>query len=279
MIDASTKLFGVIGHPIKHSKSPLMHNAALKKAEINGCYFAFDIENEKLNEFVQGAKAMNMGGFNVTIPHKENIIKYLDGVTDEAEIIGAVNTVFFENGKLIGDNSDGRGFILSLMKEGSFDPKGKKVLVLGAGGASRAVTAKLASEGCKEIALFDIDSNKSKSVADAVNGFFKGIVYVINKEEIKEKALIADLIVNCTPVGMKDSDPELLEESIFNKNQTVYDLIYNPAKTKLLKSAEKKGAKIVNGLGMLVYQGAIAFEIWTGKKPDTEVMLNTIKGE
>ncbi len=281
MITSNTKLICVIGHPIKHSKSPLMHNAALKKIEEDAVYLAFDIENEKLEEFVKGFRAMGIIGANVTIPHKENIMKYLDGVTKEAEIIGAVNTIYRDGDKLIGDNSDGKGFILSLMKESEFDPKGKKVLILGAGGASKAVTVKLADEGAEEIYLYDIDEEKAKElVAQAVKSAEKKVkISVINKNDIEKIAKESNLLVNCTPVGMKESDPELLSENVFNSEQVVYDLIYNPPKTKLLQSAEKKGAQIVNGLGMLVYQGAISFEKWTGKKPDTDIMFRTIKGE
>ncbi len=281
MITSNTKLICVIGHPIKHSKSPLMHNAALKKIEEDAVYLAFDIENEKLEEFVKGFRAMGILGANVTIPHKENIMKYLDGVTKEAEIIGAVNTIYRDGDKLIGDNSDGKGFILSLMKESEFDPKGKKVLILGAGGASKAVTVKLADEGAEEIYLYDIDEEKAKElVSQAVKSAEKKVkISVINKNDIEKIAKESNLLVNCTPVGMKESDPELLSENVFNSEQVVYDLIYNPPKTKLLQSAEKKGAQIVNGLGMLVYQGAISFEKWTGKKPDTDIMFRTIKGE
>lgn len=280
MINAQTKLFCVIGHPIKHSKSPDMHNAALEKSGINGCYVAFDIAPEKLCDFVAGMRAMGITGANVTIPHKESIVKYLDGVTKEAEIIGAVNTIFMENGKLIGDNTDGRGFIISLMKDSGFDPKDKKVVVLGAGGASRAVVSKLADEGCSEVAVYDIDGVKSEALAEKVREVTrKKSAVSIKAEELIERAKEADLIVNCTPVGMKETDPVLLPEECFNASQVVYDLIYNPEKTVLLKIAEKRGARVLNGMGMLVYQGALAFEKWTGEKPDTEVMFKMIKGE
>lgn len=281
MITANTKLICVIGHPIKHSKSPLMHNAALKKAEEDAVYMAFDIETDELEGFVAGVRAMGITGANVTIPHKENIIKYLDGVTKEAEIIGAVNTIYRDGDKLIGDNSDGKGFILSLMKESEFDPKDKKILILGAGGASKAVTAKLADEGASEIYIYDIDRKRAEELVEQImKSAEKNVkISIADKNSIENIAKESNLLVNCTPIGMKESDPELLSDEVFNSEQVVYDLIYNPPKTKLLKSAEKKGAKIVNGLGMLVYQGAISFERWTGKKPDTEIMFKTIKGE
>jgi shikimate dehydrogenase len=281
MITSDTKLICVIGHPIKHSKSPLMHNAALQKIGEDAVYLAFDVETEKLEGFIAGVRAMGIIGANVTIPHKENIIKYLDGVTKEAEIIGAVNTIYRDGDKLIGDNSDGKGFIISLMKETEFDPKGKKVLILGAGGASKAVTVKLADEGAAEIYLYDIDEKKAKELVEQVmKSAPKNVkLHVVDKKNIEKIAKESNLLVNCTPIGMKESDIELLPEEVFNSNHVVYDLIYNPTRTKLLKSAEKKGAKVVNGLGMLIYQGAISFEKWTGKKPDTDIMFKTIKGE
>lgn len=281
IIDSNTNLFCVIGNPIKHSKSPLMHNAALQKAGENGVYVAFDIANDKLKEFIDGFKTMGIKGANVTIPHKENIMKYLDGLTKEAEIIGAVNTIYRDGDKLIGDNSDGKGFILSLMKEGEFDPKDKKVVILGAGGASKAVTIKLADEGVKEIALYDLDEKKAEELVKHIQKMYGEKIKIerINKNDIEEKVKESNLLVNCTPIGMKESDPELVSEEVFSRNHVVYDLIYNPERTKLLQGAERKGAKVVNGLGMLVYQGAISFERWTGKKPDTEVMFKMIKGE
>ena len=281
IIDSNTNLFCVIGNPIKHSKSPLMHNAALQKAGENGVYVAFDIANDKLKEFIDGFKTMGIKGANVTIPHKENIMKYLDGLTKEAEIIGAVNTIYRDGDKLIGDNSDGKGFILSLMKEGEFDPKDKKVVILGAGGASKAVTIKLADEGVKEIALYDLDEKKAEELVKYIQKMYGEKIKIerINKNDIEEKVKESNLLVNCTPIGMKESDPELVSEEVFSRNHVVYDLIYNPERTKLLQGAERKGAKVVNGLGMLVYQGAISFERWTGKKPDTEVMFKMIKGE
>ncbi len=280
VIKSDTKLICLLGHPVKHSKSPLMQNKALEIAGEDAVYLVFDVLPEKLKESIEGIKAMGFKGANVTIPHKEEVMKYLDELTKEAENIGAVNTIVAKDGKLIGDNTDGQGFVLSLMNEGGFDPRDKKVLMLGAGGAAKAVAVKLSFEGIKSMAIYEIDKEKADKLREHIKAINKeSEIEVISKNELENRASVADLIVNCTPVGMKDSDPELLSESVFFEGQFVFDLIYNPEKTKLLQNAEKKGAKILNGLGMLVFQGALAFEKWTGKKPDTKAMFKAIKGE
>ena len=282
MIDAETKLLCIFGNPVKHSKSPLMHNAVIEKLGLNYVYTAFDIKPDDLGDAVKGIRAMGITGVNVTIPHKENVVKYLDYITDEAKNIGSVNTLFFdEEGKLAGDNTDGRGFVISLMKDGGFDPKGKKSLVMGAGGASRAVCAKLVTEHIEKLSVFDIDEKKAADLIKNLKSINNNIeiVQIFSKNELEIAAKDSDLIVNCTPIGMKEMDPELLPETVFTGGQFVFDLIYNPEKTKLLKTAEKCGCKTINGLGMLVYQGALSFEKWTGIKPETDIMFKTIKGE
>ncbi len=280
MINSKTKLICLLGHPVGHSKSPEMQNVALELDEINAKYMAFDVKPENLKEAVEGLKAVNFMGANVTIPHKENIMKYVDELTEEARNIGAVNTLYIKKGKLIGDNTDGRGFILSLMEDGGFDPKDKKILILGAGGAAKAISTKLVMEEARELNIFDLDEQKSEMITDNIKKInVKTEIKIIKKCEIEEIAKSVDLIVNCTPVGMKESDPLLLNGNVFSEKQLVFDLIYNPKKTKLLLEAEKKGAKILNGLGMLVYQGALSFEKWTGKKPNSNKMKNKIEGE
>lgn len=282
MITAETNLLCIFGHPIKHSKSPLMHNAVIEKLGLNYVYTAFDIKPEELGEAVKGLRALGIKGANITIPHKESVVKYLDYTTEEAKHIGSVNTLYYDDeGKLVGDNTDGRGFVIALMKDGGFDPKGKKCVVMGAGGASRAVCAKLVTEGAEELYLFDIATDKAAELIKNLAEIDKNAkVFQLNsREELVLHAKTADLIVNCTPVGMKDSDPELLPQNVFNGKQFVFDLIYNPAETRLLKDAKMAGCGTINGLGMLVYQGALAFERWTGVKPDTDIMFKTIKGE
>ncbi len=280
MVDAKTKLICILGHPVGHSKSPIMHNAILQDKNINASYMAFDVKPEDLEEAVKGLRKLSFLGANITIPHKEAVINYVDELTDEARNIGAVNTLFMKDGKLYGDNTDGRGFIISLMKDGGFDPKDKTALVLGAGGASKAVCSKLVLEGITKMYLSDLDQNKAEELKTHLNKLDPKIeVKLIKKETLDEVAKGSQLIVNCTPVGMKDSDPLLVAEESLNDKQFVFDLIYNPEKTKLIETAEKKGAKTLNGLGMLIYQGALSFEKWTLQKPDTKKMFEIVKGE
>lgn len=277
MITSKTLLTGLLGHPVGHSKSPLMHNAAMKQEGLDMVYLAFDVEPCNVKKAIEGLKALNYSGVNVTIPHKESVMEHLDGLSEEAKYIGAVNTIINRNGKLIGDNTDGRGFMQSLKNE-SFDVVDKKVLLIGAGGAAKAVATKLLLEGVSSIGISEIDKTKGMQLVDHLNSLGKGrkALFV---EELKKNAIESNLIINCTPVGMKESDPLLLTEKEMNSEQLVFDLIYNPSKTKLLQEAEKKGAKILNGLGMLVYQGALSFEMWTGVYPDTDIMFKAIKGE
>ncbi|BDU49564.1 shikimate dehydrogenase [Haliovirga abyssi] len=278
-IDSKTKLISLLGYPVGHSKSPLMHNAELETLGVNAIYTAMEIEPQKLGAVVNGLKSINnFIGANVTIPHKENVMKYVDGLTEEAKSIGAVNTLYFEDDKLIGDNTDGRGFILSLMNDSGFDPKEKEVLVLGAGGAAKAIITKLIQESVKVVNIYELNIEKSREVKKQIENINSSTkINLILKDELENCAKKSDLIINCTPVGLKENDPLILSENVFNEKQVVFDLIYNPEKTKLLLAAEKKGAKILNGLGMLVYQGALSFEKWIGEKPNVENMKETIK--
>lgn len=280
MISSKTKMICLMGHPVGHSKSPIIHNAELKKSKTDAVYVAVDIKPENLKQAIEGFKAMGFLGANVTIPHKQEVMNYVDELTDEAKNIGAVNTLYFEDDKLIGDNTDGRGFVISLMKDGRFDPKDKNTLILGAGGASQAVSTKLCLEGIKELFIYEINKSRGEHLKKHLEELNSGVkLSLVNLEELNEIAKKMDLIVNCTPVGMKESDPLLLDGSVFNKNQFVFDLVYNPEKTKLLEKAEESGAKIINGMGMLVYQGALSFEKWTKEKPDTNAMFKVIRGE
>ncbi|NLK63419.1 MAG: shikimate dehydrogenase [Fusobacteria bacterium] len=278
-ITSKTQLLCLLGHPVSHSKSPLMHNEQLENLGIDAKYLAFDVLPENLGEAIKGLKSLGYLGANVTIPHKEEAMKYVDNLTDEAKNIGAINTIYIKDGKTYGDNTDGRGFILSLVNDGGFDPKDKIALIIGAGGASKAVATKLLLAETKKIYLYDIDTVKMNSLKEHLMNFGKDTeVITIKKDELNNTAKISELIVNCTPIGMKETDITLIDENCFNNNQMVFDLIYNPEKTKLLQNAEKKGARILNGLGMLVYQGGLSFEKWTNKKPDTKKMFEIIKG-
>lgn len=270
------KTVGIIGYPLEHSLSPAMHNAAFKKLGLDWEYLPFEVEPKDLGEALKGMRALHMAGFNVTIPHKESILLLLDEVTKLARLIGAVNTVLNQEGKLIGYNTDGAGFIDSLKEDAKFDPKGKKAVVLGAGGASRAVSIMLAEAGAKQITLADILKEKAKDLSEYVNSYFE---ITCNSAEVNNPSLQkaidqANILVNASPIGTHPNTAQtpLSEKIKLHPKLLVYDLVYNPSETKLLKIAKESGCRTCSGLGMLVRQGALAFTIWTGQEAPVEVM-------
>ena len=274
MIDSKTKLLGLIGHPVEHSLSPIMHNEALRDKNLNYVYLAFDVHPDRLKYVVSGAKALGtFSGFNVTVPHKVEIIKYLDEIDNEAQLIGAVNTVKIKDNKAIGYNTDGLGVRMSLEEEiGRI--KGKNILIIGAGGAARAVSFELAKDN--SITIINRTVENAKTLAkDISNKLNKNIGYGGLNIDIEDY----NIIIHTTPVGMYPNinTKPIIDVDKINKDMVVMDLIYNPRETVLLKESRKRGAKTINGLGMLVYQGAIAFEIWTGIKPDVKVMKRKIE--
>lgn len=270
------RVVGIIGYPLGHSISPAMHNAAFKKLKLDWEYEPFEVNPKDLEEALKGMRALHIAGFNVTIPHKETIIPLIDEVTKNARIIGAVNTIVNQEGRLVGYNTDGAGFIESLKGDAKFDPKGKDVVLLGAGGAARAVSVMLAEAKAKSLIIADIDGEKAKSLSEYIGSYFdiKCNFVEPNSHELQLAIDDADLLVNSTPIGMHPNDKASpLEKGIkLHKILTVYDLVYNPSETKLLKGAKAAGAKTCSGLGMLVRQGALALTLWTGKEAPIEVM-------
>ncbi|GER93911.1 shikimate dehydrogenase [hot springs metagenome] len=272
-ISGKTRVTGLFGYPVEHSLSPLMHNAAFKYLGLDYCYVTFLVSPDLLGDAVKAIKALNLSGVNVTVPHKENVINFLDEISEEASFIGAVNTIKNDNGKLIGYNTDGRGFMRSLT-ESNIDIRGKKILILGSGGASRAIGYYLCKEA-KEVYLFDIDNKKAVLLRDHLNRL-KGNVLLADIESVRNKDFFSDIgvIINATPLGLKPDDPVPVDISVINKNHIVCDLIYK--ETPLLKNASMIGCKTMDGLGMLLYQGVFAFEIWTGVMPPVDVMRQAI---
>jgi shikimate dehydrogenase len=270
------KVVGLIGYPLGHSVSPGMHNAAFKKVGLDFEYVPFEVEPKDLAEALKGLRALHIAGFNVTIPHKESIVPLLDEVTKLARIIGAVNTVLNQEGKLIGYNTDGAGFIDSLKEDAGVNPKGKKAVVLGAGGASRAVSIMLAEVGARSITLTDVLEEKAKTLSGYIGSYFEIPCDSVkaNSPELQKTIDAADILVNSTPVGMHPKiDQSPLNESVkLHSKLLVYDLVYNPSETRLLKDAKAAGCNPCSGLGMLVRQGASAFTIWTGEEAPIEVM-------
>ncbi len=270
------KAYGLIGFPIQHSLSPCMHNAALSALKIKARYKLFELPAEKLDHFLKNLSDTNILGFNVTIPYKEKVLPYLKIKSFGVREIGAVNTVIVQaNGRLKGFNTDFAGFIRHL-KELKVKPR--KVALIGAGGAAKAVCFALAwRHKVEEICIYDIDSYKSLGLASRFKDLFNQTKFLavarMDELNLREK----DLLVNASPVGMRPLDPCLVGSELMHKDLFVYDLIYNPAETKLLAGARQAGCRFSNGLGMLLYQGVLAFGHFTGKKAPVEIMRSALE--
>lgn len=260
--------YGLIGYPLGHSLSPLMHNAAFEALGVEATYELFPLKEDELDAFFHDLKKEDspIFGLNVTVPYKEKVIKYLDSMSPYAQKVSAVNTIVIsEDRKLKGYNTDGPGFLAHLT-ELKFPTHDKRVALLGAGGAARAVLSALCMipERPSQIKIFDIEPEKAEHlVVDLKKSMNCDIVEAVSSIDDLNVEL-ADLLINATPVGMKATDIPLLDEEPLHANLCVYDLVYNPAQTVLLKMAKKKGAKTSNGLGMLFYQGVLAFQHWAG---------------
>lgn len=266
-VTGKTKITGLFGYPVEHTLSPLMHNAAFEHLGLDYCYLPFSVHPDSLKTAAEAVRALSMAGVNVTIPHKEAVIPYLDAVNEEALFIGAVNTIVNKEGTLTGYNTDGRGFMRALA-ENNISPDNKKVLVVGAGGASRAISYYL-SEKAARLCLFDTDKIKLGKLASDLSEI-RDTVHVLNAIDVED----FDLLINATPLGLKASDPLPIDVSRLSSRQTVCDLIYK--KTPLLSAAEKQGCKTTDGLGMLLWQGVLAFELWTGTFPPVDIMRKAL---
>jgi len=271
------KIYGVLGYPAKHSLSPIMHNAAFQALKINAEYSIFEKKPEELDGFLKSLSDKNIRGLNVTIPYKEAVLEYLQWESPEVRFTGATNTIIVKDKNYLeGWNTDGLGFYRHLTKDLKFNTSDKKVIILGAGGAAKAVTNQLARHGVNSIVIYDIDKNKSLKLADKINKEFPRCK-AISADSIEELDIKnSDLLINATPLGMQENDPCLINADSFHSRLLVYDLIYNPAQTKLLETAKQKGAIISNGLGMLLYQGARSLELWTGEKAPIAVMREAL---
>lgn len=273
------KIYGLIGFPVKHSYSAIMHNAAFSALGIDARYELFEIKPQDLEEEFKKKVSDGASGFNVTIPYKEKIIKFLDKLDPEAELIGAVNTIKVNEDKTTeGFNTDGSGFIAHLKEVVGVSPEGAKVSILGAGGAARAVSVQLAKNNAASISLFDIDTHRSEALAAKLKAHFPNcdIGLTSDADGLLEKE--PDLLINATPLGMRKEDKLVFNPGLFHSKLIVYDLIYNPAQTLLLREAKAKGCRAAfNGLGMLLYQGALAFKIWLDVEAPIEVMEEALR--
>ena len=274
-IKGSTNIVGLIGHPVEHSFSPPMHNAAFKALNMDYAYVAFDVNPLNLKSAIEGARSLNIKGFNVTIPHKIEVMQYLDELDEVAELIGAVNTIDFKNMK--GYNTDGIGAIKAIEEVSSV--KDKNVVVAGAGGASRAISFYLAKYGAGSITILNRNVDKSKRLVGDV--LASGLISDVNADSISEISRClndADILVNTTPLGMHPNvEGSVATSEDMHDDLVVFDAVYNPHETLLLKEAIKAGAKPVYGIKMLLYQGAESFRIWTGRQPPIDVMEDALK--
>jgi len=277
IISGRTKICGVIGDPIEHTMSPVMHNAAINKMGIDYLYVPFLVRREELGKAINGMRALNIRGLNVTTPHKVAVITFLDELDPLAERIGAVNTIVNDDGMLRGYNTDAAGFRQALVERG-IELARKNVVILGAGGASRAISFILADRG-SSLVILNRTLARAEELANRLSQVSQGKVEAV---KLDEKNLIkaltkADILVNTTTVGMAPNiDETLVPAKLLNPGLVVSDTVYNPIKTRLLREAEEAGAKTIRGLDMLVWQGASAFEKWTCLKAPVEVMREEI---
>lgn len=277
----SPQLVGIIGYPLGHTMSPPMHNAAFHYLGLDFMYVPFPVQPDHLPKAIEGIKALGIAGCNVTIPYKEQVIPLLDHLHDSANMLGAVNTVVNRDGELWGYNTDGIGFLRSLTEESNIDIRGKTVLILGAGGAARAVAFTLAGAGIGRLIIANRNHHKGLNLAvDILH------IYPCQTEAVELKAHVlksvlpsVDILINTLPLGMYPQIDEMppIEEEWLNPPLVVCDLIYNPPKTKLLALAKKRGCRVINGEGMLIYQGAEAFQLWTGQKAPILIMRRVLE--
>ena len=273
MITGKTKTLGILGCPVGHSLSPLMHNAAFSTLQLDCIYVPLPVQPEDLGQAVAGLKAMGFIGVNVTIPHKVTVMPYLDEIHLSAQLAGAVNTIVIKEGKCVGYNTDGQGFIQSLLSK-NITIAGKRAVIIGAGGAARAVVAGLIEYGIEEIIVGARSAAKAQEFVELFPAGTKIEGCNWESEVFTQGLQHCDVLINCTPIGMSSKEEAELPINWqqVKTDAAVCDLIYNPPLTKFLAQAEEQGHVIMNGTGMLIEQGALAFELWTGQKAPREIM-------
>ena len=273
----SHKLYGLIGNPVEHSLSPYMHNAAFSKLNIDAVYLPFRVQKGKLKQAISALRITGISGFNVTVPFKTQCMKYLQEIDPLAKSIGAVNTVVNKKGRLIGYNTDCTGFLRSLEEDLNFIAKGKAIFIIGAGGAARAIAFGLAKNKANSIAVYDIMPKRTRSLISDIKKNFPAVDIVMpSAKDIRGIMQGCHLLVNCTPIGMGSKDPLPVQAELLHKGLKVYDIVYTPLKTKLVKTAQRKSIKAAGGINMLLYQGVLAFELWTGQKAPVLLMRRVL---
>ncbi len=274
-ITAKTKIVGILGHPVSHSFSPIMHNAAFESLGLDYRYFAFDVAPEMLRRAVEGLRALQLAGVNVTVPYKEKVIRYLDQLSPDARLIGAVNTIQHREGQLIGHNTDGLGFILAFQETFGLSVEGKRALLLGAGGAARAVAMQLVSQGVSEVIIANRTYARARRLVKAILENFPGVTALairLQSESLAKICTRADILINATTTGWMSGSHQAMAPTAFRPSMMVCDLTYHPPATPFLKMASHAGCKTMNGVGMLLHQGALAFRIWSGQEAPLSVM-------
>lgn len=278
-IDGYTRLAAVVANPIKHSISPFIHNSAFEATNTNGVYLAWEVDAAELAETVANIRRYQMYGINLSMPYKEQVIPYLDQLSAEACLIGAVNTVVNREGTLIGYNTDGKGFFKSLP---SFKISKKRLVLLGAGGAAKAILAQAILDGVSQIFVFVRSSSMEKirpylEKIQNATGFRVDLFALEDVQDLQDSITQADLLVNATSVGMDGSSQPIPTSIVLPEKLMVADVIYQPFETPFLKWARNQGNQSINGLGMLFYQAAEAFELWTGKEMPTDQIWELLK--
>ena len=278
-IDGYTRLAAVVANPIKHSISPFIHNSAFEATNTNGVYLAWEVDEAELAETVANIRRYQMYGINLSMPYKEQVIPYLDQLSAEACLIGAVNTVVNREGTLIGYNTDGKGFFKSLP---SFKISRKRLVLLGAGGAAKAILAQAILDGVSQISVFVRSSSieKTRPYLEKIQnatGFRVDLFALEDVQDLQDSITKADLLVNATSVGMDGSSQPIPTSIVLPEKLMVADVIYQPFETPFLKWARNQGNQSINGLGMLLYQAAEAFELWTGKEMPTDQIWESLK--
>lgn len=281
-ISGKTNMYCLIGTPVGHSGSPAMYNYSFEKTGVDAAYLAFDVPLEKTEQAVEALKTLGCKGFNVTMPCKTKVAELVDELSDAAKLIGACNTVVIKDGKLYGNNTDGMGFVRSL-KENGVEVNGKKIVIMGAGGAATAIQVQCALDGASKISIFNRDDEffaNAEHTVEKIKAMLPDCdvnVYPLeDKEKLYAEIKDCDILVNGTKVGMKPLDEQSLIEdtSVFRPDLVVADVVYNPRETKMVKEALAAGCKAVGGIGMLMWQGAEAFHMYTGKDMPTDEVFD-----
>jgi len=278
IINGNTRIVGLFGYPVKHTASPAMHNAAFKTLGLNFVYLPFEVRPVFLGKAIRSLPYLGIKGVNLTIPHKINVLPYLDWISKDADITKAVNTVVVKGEKLCGHNTDIRGFTEDLKENTRIGLKGEEVFLLGAGGAGRACAVGLAKEGVAKININDSIQSRAQALIKILRSNYSNVrLEYVSRNELPRAVCRSKIIINATPLGMKKGDPLPIKGEWLNKEKIIYDLVYTPSPTRFLELGRKRGAQGISGIGMLARQAAMSFNLWTGKRAPLDIMLKVLK--